>query len=145
LIPRETARKRTERLGLRNVSNFIIVHVLGYSNSPIQSVSYFYYHYRTCCIERCYPSQNGIPIRNRPMTRNVQVSSKISLRLNDNFTVLWIRVVAHSTPHWQLKLHFISCTTSHLPHRLDFPSWSIKNFKNMSLFWRTLYNVLLCR
>jgi len=52
--------------------------------------------------------------------------------------VPWTRVVAHSTPCCQLKLRLIGFPKSRrLPHRSDFPTWSINIFNNMRLFWRT--------
>lgn len=45
----------------------------------------------------------------------------------------------HFTPCWLQKLHSIRFTTNRHPHQFDFIILSTNNFKNIRLFWRTLY------
>jgi len=62
-IPRETARKRTERLRLRHVSKSYSVHVPVCFNRPISSVNSSRRYYACSC--GIYILQDGIAVRNR--------------------------------------------------------------------------------
>jgi len=99
LILRETVRKREEHLGLCNVFS---AHVFGCSNCLISPINSFHNH-RTCFIKYCGPFQNGITVRNRSITLNVDVSSNVSLHLNDRFTIfevlLYCKHELLETPH----------------------------------------------
>jgi len=102
---------------------------------------------RKLCTQRSIVFRDGIlPWRNPPVTRNIQMQTKLPLCDGYRFAVFKktstrrTRGVEGPTAPWQLKLQNLMLPMVPLPWQLDaLPSYTSRS-KNVRFHWRTLYN-----